>query len=104
MTAAFVVAIYLLALACFLGLDIFGKTIPPTGYGRVAGALGAMSAVALLVGMQIEAGDGAAYWARGAGLFLASAAAAGSIASLWQRRGAASTKVVPPAETKAGEP
>jgi hypothetical protein len=95
MTAAFVVAIYLLALACFLGLDIFGKTIPPTGYGRVAGALGALTAIALLAMMQLEVSDGPAYWARGLGLFLAAAAAAGSMTSLWARRVPLSQKVAP---------
>lgn len=85
MTAAGIAAVYLLALAWFLGLDILGK-VPPTGFTRVTGALGALCAVAVVAGMHLEIGEGGWHWTRGIGVALAAAAVGAAAASLWRHR------------------
>jgi NAD(P) transhydrogenase subunit alpha len=54
MTGAVLIAIYLLALALFLGLDIVAR-VPPTLYAVVLAGLGALAGVALLAGLRLGA-------------------------------------------------
>jgi NAD(P) transhydrogenase subunit alpha len=55
MTGALLIAIYLLALALFLGLDIVAR-VPPTLVAVVLAGLGALAGVSLLAGVRL-AGD-----------------------------------------------
>ncbi len=90
MTGALLGAIYLVALGCFLGLDILGK-IPATLYALVLAAVGATLAVAFIGPLYLLGG---AFPSRsegglpGVALVLASAAAGGGVVAVSRLVGA----------------
>ena len=84
MTAAVLVAIYLVALSCFLGLDIISK-VPPTLYAVVLAGLGALAAVSLVGGFHLLATGSARGHAELLGrvaLCLAAGAAVGGVVAI----------------------
>lgn len=63
MTAAAIVALYLIGLAAFLGLDILGK-VPPVMFTFIVAALGAVSALGFVLplGAALQGQPGANHW------------------------------------------
>ncbi len=90
MTGVLLVAIYVLALGWFLGLDILGK-IPPTLYAMILAGLGVLAAVGM-VGALYLLGDEIPSRTEGGlpgvALVLAGAAAGGGLVALGRLLGA----------------
>lgn len=80
MTAAAIVALYLIGLAAFLGLDILGK-VPPVMFAFIVAGLGALSALgfSLPLGLQLRQQGG---WMGDLALVLAGLAVGGAVVVL----------------------
>ena len=82
MTGALLVAIYVAALGCFLGLDILAR-VPATLHAAVLAALGALAGVGLIGAMALFGGSPLAAAGspalRALGLILAGAAVGGGL-------------------------
>lgn len=80
MTAAAIVALYLIGLAAFLGMDILGK-VPPVMFAFIVAGLGAVSALGfcLPLGFGLR---GQSTWLGDAALVLAGLAVGGAVVVL----------------------
>ena len=96
MTAAAIVALYLIGLAAFLGLDILGK-VPPVMFTFIVAGLGAVSALGFVLplGAGFAAQPAESPWLGDVSLAVAGMAVGGAVMVLMR---------LPRAYTKGGTP
>lgn len=80
MTAAAIVALYLVGLAAFLGMDILGK-VPPVMFNFIVAGLGAVSALGFCLPLGLGL-HGQSSWLADASLALAGLAVGGAVVVL----------------------